>query len=52
MLSYFEDQGLDSKYAENFLYAILYPGTYGLTNRDDLLDYLEENKPDIRMFGQ
>tara|TARA_X000001382_G_scaffold130887_2_gene127603 strand:+ start:914 stop:3757 length:2844 start_codon:yes stop_codon:yes gene_type:complete len=52
LLSYFEDQGLDSKYAENFLYAILYPGTYGLTNRDDLLDYLEENKPDIRMFGQ
>tara|TARA_B100001059_G_C17837345_1_gene589145 strand:- start:2975 stop:5818 length:2844 start_codon:yes stop_codon:yes gene_type:complete len=52
LLSYFEDQGLNSKYAENFLYAILYPGTYGLTNRDDLLDYLEENKPDIRMFGQ
>ncbi len=49
-IDFFERSGLDRKYAENFLYALLYPGTYGITNRDDLLDYLDQNKIDIDMF--
>lgn len=50
VLNFFRDKGMDVTKAENFLYTILYPGTYAITNKEDLMEYLDKNKIDIDKF--
>jgi hypothetical protein len=50
VLNFFRDRGIDVTKAENFLYTILYPGTYAITNKEDLMEYLDKNKIDIDKF--
>ena len=50
ILNFFRDRGMDVTKAENFLYTILYPGTYAITNKEDLMEYLDKNKIDIDKF--